>query len=89
MRRLALLPLLIALGGFVPADADVASSRSGGLGTRVNGALGGRCSSGVCRIDGAVLAAATAFIGSVSSIPAERFKESRSIAMACAIWCWG
>ncbi|WP_413744604.1 CHAT domain-containing protein [Synechococcus sp. MIT S9451] len=52
MRRLALLPLLIALGGFVPADADVASSRSGGLGTRVNGALGGRCSSGVCRIDG-------------------------------------
>ncbi|WP_115120140.1 CHAT domain-containing protein [Synechococcus sp. UW105] len=52
MRRLALLPLLIALGAFVPADADVASSRSGGLGTRVNGALGGRCSSGVCRIDG-------------------------------------
>ncbi|WP_115016038.1 CHAT domain-containing protein [Synechococcus sp. UW140] len=52
MRRLALLPLLIALSGITPAAADVASSRSGGLGTRINGALGGRCSSGVCRIDG-------------------------------------
>ena len=41
--------LLIALGFCSPAQADVTA---GGLGTRLNGVEGGRCSSGVCRIDG-------------------------------------
>ena len=51
MKRLALFPLLVALGsGF--AHADVASPSSGGLGTRINGLLGGKCSSGVCQVDG-------------------------------------
>ena len=51
MKRLALLPLVLALSA-VPVRADVASGGSGGLGTRINGVLGGRCSAGVCRIDG-------------------------------------
>ena len=53
MKRLALLPLLLALSA-APVRADVASGGSGGLGTRINGVLGGRCSTGVCRIDGGV-----------------------------------
>ena len=49
MKRHLLLPLLIVLGCSAPARADVAA---GGLGTRLNGVEGGRCSSGVCRIGG-------------------------------------
>ncbi|EAU75148.1 CHAT domain-containing protein [Synechococcus sp. RS9916] len=51
MKRLALLPLVLALSA-MPVRADVASGGSGGFGTRINGVLGGRCSTGVCRIDG-------------------------------------
>ena len=51
MKRLALLPLVLALSA-VDVRADVASRASGGLGTRINGVRGGRCSKGLCRIDG-------------------------------------
>ena len=50
-RRLALLPLVLALAS-VDVRADVSSSSSGGLGTRINGVQGGSCSKGLCRIDG-------------------------------------
>ncbi len=51
MRRLVLLPCIALLVG-MPVQADVATRSADGLGTRINGALGGRCSSGVCHIDG-------------------------------------
>ena len=51
MRRLVLFPCVALLVG-MPVQADVATRASDGLGTRINGALGGRCSSGVCHIDG-------------------------------------
>ena len=51
MRRLALIPLLLFITG-ISARADVASSRSGSLETKINGVLGGRCSSGLCLISG-------------------------------------
>ena len=51
MKRLALLPLVLALSA-VNVRADVASRASGGLGTRINGERGGRCSRGLCTIDG-------------------------------------
>ena len=51
MKRLALIPLLFVVTG-VSARADVASRSSDSLGTRVNGVLGGRCQSGLCRISG-------------------------------------
>ena len=51
MKRLALLPLLFVISG-VAARADVASRTSDSLGTRINGELGGRCQSGLCRISG-------------------------------------
>ena len=51
MKRLALLPLVLALS-VVDVRADVASRGSGGLGTRINGARGGSCSRGICTIDG-------------------------------------
>lgn len=60
MKRLALLPLVLALSA-VSVRADVASSGSGGLGTRINGVLGGRCSTGVCRIDGGADAGSNRF----------------------------
>ena len=51
MKRLALFPLLFVVTG-VSARADVASRASDSLGTRINGVLGGRCQSGLCRISG-------------------------------------
>lgn len=60
MKRLALLPLVLALSA-VPVRADVASGGSGGLGTRINDVLGGRCSTGVCRIDGGADAGSNRF----------------------------
>ena len=51
MKRLVLLPLLFVFSG-VSARADVASRSSDSLGTRINGVLGGRCQSGLCRISG-------------------------------------
>ena len=51
MKQLTLLPLVLALCA-AQVRADVASRSSGGLGTRINGVLGGRCSKGLCRIDG-------------------------------------
>ncbi|WP_413323926.1 CHAT domain-containing protein [Synechococcus sp. MIT S9503] len=51
MKRLVLFPLVAFLAG-MPVQADVATRSADGLGTRINGALGGRCSSGVCHIDG-------------------------------------
>ena len=51
MKRLALIPLLLAVTG-VSVRADVASSASDPLRTRINGVLGGRCQSGLCRISG-------------------------------------
>ena len=51
MKRLALIPLLLTVTG-VSVRADVASSASDSLGTRINGVLGGRCQSGLCRISG-------------------------------------
>ena len=52
MKRLALFPLmLIALTG-APARSDVASRASDSFRTRINGVLGGRCQSGLCRISG-------------------------------------
>ena len=51
MKRLVLLPLLFVFSA-VSARADVASRSSDSLGTRINGVLGGRCQSGLCRISG-------------------------------------
>jgi len=51
MKRLTLIPLLFVVTG-ISARADVASRASDSLGTRVNGVLGGRCQSGLCRITG-------------------------------------
>jgi|GEM_PF-5363878 len=51
MRCRVLFPCIALLLG-VPVQADVATQSADGLGTRINGALGGRCSSGVCHIDG-------------------------------------
>ncbi len=51
MRRLVLFPL-VALLGVSPAQADIAGRAADGLGTLVNGSANGRCSSGLCRIDG-------------------------------------
>ena len=53
MKRLVLLPLLFAMSA-LQVRADVSSRASGGLGTRINGVLGGRCSKGLCRIEGGV-----------------------------------
>ena len=50
-KRLALLPLALALAA-LNVRADVSSSSSGGLGTRINGVEGGSCSKGLCKIDG-------------------------------------
>ena len=53
MRRLVLFPL-VALLAVPPVQADVATRSADGLGTRVNGSANGRCSSGLCRIDGGI-----------------------------------
>ena len=47
MKRLVLIPLVAFLAG-MPVQADVASRSADGLGTRINGSRGGRCSSGLC-----------------------------------------
>ena len=60
MKRLALLPLVLALS-VVDVRADVASRASGGLGTRINGARGGRCRRGICTIDGGTKSGRTRF----------------------------
>ena len=60
MKRLVLIPLVAFLAG-MPAQADVASRSADGLGTRINGSHGGRCSSGLCHIDGGAHSGANRF----------------------------
>ena len=60
MKRLVLIPLVAFLAG-MPVQADVASRSADGLGTRINGSRGGRCSSGLCHIDGGTHSGANRF----------------------------
>ncbi len=60
MKRLVLIPLVAFLAG-MPVQADVASRFADGLGTRINGSRGGRCSSGLCYIDGGTHSGANRF----------------------------
>ena len=60
MKRLVLIPLVAFLAG-MPGQADVASRSADGLGTRINGSRGGRCSSGLCHIDGGTHSGANRF----------------------------
>ena len=53
MRRLVLFPLVAVLS-VSPVQADVSTRSGNGLGTLVNGSSNGRCSSGLCRIDGGI-----------------------------------
>ena len=53
MRRLVLFPLVAVLS-VSPVQADVSTRSANGLGTQVNGSSNGRCSSGLCRIDGGI-----------------------------------